>query len=73
MAKILKGNHPQRINVVVDRKVIAIAEFDENGIYETNNNEVINALTEYGYVIVIESKKDGEATSKPRRRTKDID
>lgn len=73
MAKIYKGNLPQRINVVVDRKVIAVADFGENGIYETDNEAVIKELKEYGYKVEETVKKDGEEAVKPRRRTKDID
>jgi hypothetical protein len=68
MTKIYQGDLPQKINVVVERKVIAVAEFDKNGIYETNNELVIKELKEYGYKV-----EEIEETPKPRKRAKDID
>lgn len=76
MAKIYKGNLPQKINVVVDKKVIATADFGENGIYETENEAVIKELKEYGYKveeIAVKEEKTTEAPVKARRKTKDID
>ena len=51
MAKILQGNLPQKINVIVNRERVAVAVFDENGIYETNNPAVIKELERYGYKV----------------------
>jgi hypothetical protein len=68
MTKIYQGDLPQKINVVVERKVIAVAEFDKNGIYETNNELVIKELKGYGYKV-----EEIEETPKPRKRAKDID
>lgn len=48
MVKIFQGELPKTINVVVDRKVITTARF-VNGIYETENKEVIAELVRYGY------------------------
>lgn len=57
MAKILQGNHPKRINAVVDKKALAWVVFDDNGIYETNDERVIKALKNYGYEVMEKPKK----------------
>lgn len=51
MARIYQGNLPKKINVVVNRKVITTAIFDDEGIYVTDNDEVIKELKEYGYEV----------------------
>lgn len=76
MVKIYKGNLPQRINVVVDGKVIATAVFGEDGIYETDNVAVIKELKEYGYKVEeipqVEEKLP-EAPARTRKKAKDLD
>ncbi len=59
MVKIYQGEFPKTINVVVNRKVIATARF-VNGVYETDNKEVIAELKRYGYEV--ESVKKEEPT-----------
>ena len=44
MAKIYKGNLPKKINVIVDRKVYKTVEFDETGIFETDDEKIIKEL-----------------------------
>ena len=65
MAKILQGNLPQKINVIVNRERVAVAVFDENGIYETNNPAVIKELERYGYKV-----EKAEPVVKKRTNTK---
>lgn len=70
MAKIYKGNLPKKINVVIDKKVYAVAQFDENGVYETDDAKIIKELKDYGYK-VDEEKLEEE---KPRnKRRKDLE
>lgn len=66
MAKIIhKKPLPKRINVVVDKKVIAKVDFGVDGIYETDNEDEIRELKEYGYEV--------EETKKPKKKLEDID
>lgn len=75
MTKIYKGNLPQRINVVVDGKVITTAIFDENGVYETDDKAVIKELKEYGYKVeeLQEAEELPATPAKTRKKAKDID
>ena len=50
MAKIYQGELPKTINVVVNGKVIATARFID-GVYETNNEDIIAELERYGYKV----------------------
>lgn len=50
MAKIFQGELPKTINVVIDRKVVTTARFVD-GVYETENKEVIAELKRYGYEV----------------------
>lgn len=56
MVRIYQGNLPKKINVVVNQKIITTAIFDDEGIYVTDNEEVIKELKEYGYEVK-ENKK----------------
>ena len=51
MAKIYKGNLPKKINVIVDRKVYKTVEFDETGIFETDDEKIIKELKDFGYEV----------------------
>lgn len=51
MVKIFQGKLPKKINVIVNRKCIDVAIFDDNGIYETDNPKVIAELERYGYKV----------------------
>lgn len=50
MVKIFQGELPKTINVVVNSKVIATARFID-GVYETENKEIIAELKRYGYEV----------------------
>lgn len=56
MAKIYRGNLPKRINVVIDSKVYAVAEFNDEGVYITDDTKIIKELEEYGYRVEEEEK-----------------
>ena len=69
MTKVYQGGLPKNINVVVDGKVLAVARFNDEGIYETDNKEVLAELKRYGYEVetVKEPKKDEkEPETKPK-------
>ena len=51
MAKILRGNLPKKINVIIDRKVYKTVEFDETGIFETDDEKIIKELKDFGYAV----------------------
>ena len=76
MAKIYQGELPKTINVVVNGKVIATARFID-GVYETNNEDIIAELERYGYKVekvneVKEPVKEPEPEEevKPKAKTK---
>jgi len=48
MTEIIQGDLPKRINVIKDKKVIAKVKFID-GIYNTDDEYIIKALTAYGY------------------------
>lgn len=76
MAKIYRGNLPQKINVVIDGKVITTANFDETGVYETENKAVIKELKEYGYKVEEQAEAEAPtevAPTKTRKKIKDLD
>lgn len=58
MAKIYRGNLPKRINVVIDSKVYAVAEFNDEGVYITDDTKIIKELEEYGYRVEEEKLLD---------------
>lgn len=72
MAKIYKGNLPKTINVVIDKKVYAVAKFDENGIYETEDEKIIKELKDYGYRVDEEKPLEVDE-EKPRKKRKELD
>lgn len=49
MTKVYQGELPKNINVVVNGKIITVARFNDEGIYETDNKDVIAELKRYGY------------------------
>lgn len=51
MTKVYQGELPKNINVVVDGKIITVARFNDEGIYETDNKEVLAELKRYGYEV----------------------
>lgn len=59
MAKIIQGDLPQKINVVSNGKIIAAADFGEDGVYVTDNETVIEELRKYGYEV-----KEGKKAKK---------
>ena len=68
MAKVYQGELPKNIYVVVDGKVLTVARFNDEGIYETDNKEVLAELKRYGYEVetVKEAKKlEKEPEPKP--------
>lgn len=71
MAKIYKGNLPKTINVVINKKVYAVAKFDENGVYVTDDDKIIKELKDYGYRV--EEKPLDVDEEKPRKRRKELD
>ena len=50
MVKIYQGELPKTINVVVNSRVVTTARFID-GVYETENKEVIAELKRYGYEV----------------------
>lgn len=71
MVKIFQGDLPKTINVVVDRVVIATARF-VNGIYETDNKDVIAELKRYGYEVEkIEPSKPVKEIKEPVKEVKE--
>lgn len=56
MTRILQNGLHKRINAVKDDKVIAQVEFNADGVYVTDNEDVIKALTDYGYLAEKEVK-----------------
>nr|DAF65605.1 MAG TPA: urease accessory protein [Caudoviricetes sp.] len=56
MAKIYRGNLPKKINVVINSKVYTVAEFNDEGIYITDDAKIIKELEEYGYRVEEEEK-----------------
>ena len=72
MAKIYRDNLPKTINVVIDKKVYAVAKFDENGVYETDDDKIIKELKDYGYRVDEEKPLEIDE-EKPRKRRKELD
>ena len=72
MVKIFQGELPKTINVVIDRKVVTTARF-VNGVYETENKEVIAELKRYGYEVeeVKKPVKEVKEEAKPEEKTED--
>lgn len=68
MAKIYQGELPKTINVVVKGKIIAVARF-VNGVYETENSDVIAELKRYGYDVE-EVKEPEKVKDEPKPKTK---
>jgi len=60
MTKIFQGKLPKRINAVLNKKAIAWVVFDDNGIYETNDERVVKSLKNYGYKVEEKPKKKDE-------------
>ena len=72
MVKIFQGELPKTINVVIDRKVVTTARFVD-GVYETENKEVIAELKRYGYEVeeVKKPVKEVKEEAKPEEKTED--
>ena len=68
MVKIFQGELPKTINVVVNSKVIATARFID-GVYETENKEIIAELKRYGYEVENHIEKPIEMVEKPKTVT----
>ena len=69
MTKVYQGGLPKNINVVVNGKVLTVARFNDEGIYETENQEVLAELKRYGYEVetVKEPQKvEKEPETKPK-------
>ena len=69
MTKVYQGELPKNINVVVDGKVLAVARFNGEGIYETDNKEVLAELKRYGYEV--ETVKPVKEVKEPQKSEKD--
>lgn len=67
MTKVYQGDLPKNINVVVNAKVIAVARFNEIGVYETDNKEVLAELKRYGYEVET-TKETKEPETKPKTK-----
>lgn len=69
MVKIFQGELPKRINVVVDRQLIGVAVFDENGVFETDDKAIIDELVRYGYKAELPIKEEkSEEVIKPKKK-----
>lgn len=73
MAKIYQDGLPKTINVVIDKKVYAIAKFDENGVYETEDDKIIKELKDYGYRVEEEKPEEVEEEKPRNKRRKELD
>lgn len=66
MTKIIRNkNLPKEINVVINGKIVTKAVFNEDNIYETDNENVIKELKDYGYEV--------EETKKPKKKIEELD
>lgn len=56
MAIIYRDKLPKKINVVINKRVYAVAEFNDEGIYTTDDEKIVKELKEYGYRVEEEEK-----------------
>ena len=69
MTKVYQGGLPKNINVVVNGKVLTVARFNDEGIYETENQEVLAELKRYGYEV--EAVKSIKEVKEPQKIEKE--